>query len=64
MAATAKLRHNHDPLPFNAYVDQGLCQRCDANRAAKLADGETPSLFNLAAEAGERAWCGIRGQSL
>jgi hypothetical protein len=42
MARTVKPPHNHPALPFNGYVDQGLCQRCDLNRAAKLADGETP----------------------
>jgi hypothetical protein len=42
MASTVKPPHNHPALPFNGYVDQGQCPRCDGNRAAKLAIGETP----------------------
>jgi phage FluMu protein Com len=42
MAATEKLQHNHELLPFGAYVDEGACPRCDQLRAAKLAQGETP----------------------
>jgi hypothetical protein len=37
-----KTRHNHDLLPFGAYVDEGVCPRCDQLRAEKLALGETP----------------------
>lgn len=42
MAATAKTRHNHELLPFGAYVDEGQCPRCDQLRAEKRANGETP----------------------
>lgn len=38
----AKTSHNHALLPFGAYVDEGLCPRCDELRAEKLALGETP----------------------
>lgn len=41
-SATTKTTHNHDPLPFGAYVDVGQCPRCDQLRAEKLALGETP----------------------
>jgi hypothetical protein len=40
--ATTKLKHNHDALPFNGYVDQGLCPRCDQLRVEKQLAGETP----------------------
>lgn len=42
MAATAKTRHNHELLPFGAYVDEGQCPRCDQLRDEKRANGETP----------------------
>lgn len=38
----AKLKHNHELLPFGAYVDEGECPRCDQLRAEKQAAGETP----------------------
>jgi len=37
-----KLRHNHELLPFGAYVDEGECPRCDQLRTEKLEMGETP----------------------
>lgn len=42
MAKVTKLKHNHELLPFGAYVDEGQCPRCDQSRAEKLALGETP----------------------
>jgi len=38
----AKIKHNHELLPFGAYVDEGECPRCDQLRAEKRAMGETP----------------------
>ncbi|HZE01366.1 MAG TPA: hypothetical protein VE155_06325 [Pseudonocardiaceae bacterium] len=38
----AKNKHNHELLPFGAYVDEGECPRCDELRVEKQALGETP----------------------
>lgn len=38
----AKIKHNHELLPFGAYVDEGQCPRCDQLRDEKRAMGETP----------------------
>lgn len=40
--AEQKHKHTHALLPFNGYVDQGECKRCDQLRSIKRANGETP----------------------